>query len=244
MNKNNTLSVITACYNEENIIKKNIINWAKYFNKIKEIKKFEIIITDDGSTDNTYKILKELKTQIKELKIFKLKKNQGASFAFRNSLSKASYKFVLINDSDNQFPISNFKILWKEINKSKRDAVFGARNRLKEINFLSIGSFISGKILNLVYAAKVKDFNCALKLIKLELARKIKLETVGLNYSTEMTAKILELTSNISSIPIFHKKNEKNKIFKKLITDSFYRVVFVIYLIFRRFLLKLNIIKT
>ena len=35
MNKNNTLSVITACYNEENIIK-NIINWAKYFNKIKK----------------------------------------------------------------------------------------------------------------------------------------------------------------------------------------------------------------
>ena len=138
---------------------------------------------------------KKIKNTNKRIKIFKLKKNQGASFAFRNSLSKASYKFVLINDSDNQFPISNFKILWKEINKSKRDAVFGARNRFKEINFLSIGSFISGKILNLVYAAKVKDFNCAFKLIKLELARKIKLETVGLNYSTEMTAKILELTA-------------------------------------------------
>ena len=55
------ISIVTACFNEEKKIKKTINSWLKYFKQDLIFKKFEIIITDDGSHDETFNILKKLK---------------------------------------------------------------------------------------------------------------------------------------------------------------------------------------
>jgi dolichol-phosphate mannosyltransferase len=243
MKINSSLSIVTACYNEEQNIESTLMKWINYFKKKIKLKKFEIIITDDGSTDKTVKILKKIIKKNKEVKIFFFKKNMGASIAFSNSIKKSKNKYILVNDADNQFPIENFKYLWNELYLNNRDGVIGARNRLKEITFLSLGSFLSGKIMNVCYKTKIDDFNCAFKLIKSSILKKIHLESVGLNYSTEMTAKILETNSKLSSVKISHNINKKNKKLRLILKDSLNRILFIKYLIFRKILLKLKIIK-
>jgi|688.fasta_scaffold2207206_1 glycosyltransferase involved in cell wall biosynthesis len=74
---NTSVSIVSACFNEEKEIEKTVISWIKYFKKKKLFKKFEIVITDDGSTDKTIKILDKLKKKNKEIKIYKFKKNLG-----------------------------------------------------------------------------------------------------------------------------------------------------------------------
>jgi len=243
MKINNSISIVTACFNEEKKIKKTIISWIDFFKK-KKIKKFEIIITDDGSTDKTRKILDNLKKKNKEVRVYKFKKNFGASVAFNNSIRKSKNEFILVNDSDNQYPINNFLHLWKEITKHNYDVVIGSRSRLKELTFLSIGSYLSGKIMNIIYKSNVEDFNCALKLSKSKILKRINLEAVGLNYSTEMTAKIIEMKSKISSVKIYHNKNEKKKGIKRIAKDSVNRLIFITYLFLRLTLIRLNIIKS
>jgi hypothetical protein len=98
--------------------------------------------------------------------------------------------------------------------------------------------------MNLCYKTKIDDFNCAFKLIKSSILKKIYLESVGLNYSTEMTAKILETNSKLSSVKILHNINKKNKKIRLILKDSLNRILFIKYLIFRKLLLKLKIIKT
>ena len=232
------ISIVTACFNEEKKIKKTINSWLKYFKQDLIFKKFEIIITDDGSHDETFNILKKLKKKNTEIKIYKFKKNMGASIAFNNSIKKSKYEFILVNDSDNQFPIKNTSYLWKEMNKEKYDVIIGSRNRLKELTFLSIGSYISGKIINMIYRSNIDDFNCALKLSRSKILKKIKLETAGLNYSTEMTAKMIEMNSRLSSIKIFHNKNEKKKSFIRILKDSINRLLFIKYLFWKKFFNK------
>ena len=121
------------------------------------------------------------------------------------------------------------------MNKEKYDVIIGSRNRLKELTFLSIGSYISGKIMNMIYRSNVDDFNCALKLSRSKILKKIKLETVGLNYSTEMTAKMIEMNSRLSSIKIFHNKNEKKKNFIRILKDSINRLLFIKHLFWKKF---------
>jgi glycosyltransferase involved in cell wall biosynthesis len=238
MKINNNISIVTACYNEENKIKKTINSWLKYFKKKLIFKKFEIVITDDGSTDKTFEVLSNLKKKNKQIKVYKFKKNMGASFAFNNSIKKSKYEFILVNDSDNQFPINNTSYLWKEMKKRRSDVIIGSRNRLKELTFLSIGSFISSKIMNVIYGSKIDDFNCALRLSKSNILKKIKLNAFGLNYSTEMTAKMIEMNSKIYSIKIFHNKNDKKKTLMHIFKDSINRILFVNYLFLRKILSK------
>jgi dolichol-phosphate mannosyltransferase len=243
MRINNNISIVTACFNEENKIKKTINGWLKYFKKKLIFKKFEIVITDDGSTDKTFEILNHLKKKNKQIKVYKFKKNIGASFAFNNSIKKSKYEFILVNDSDNQYPINNTLYLWREMKKKRSDVIIGSRNRLKELTFLSIGSYISGKILNMIYGSKIDDFNCAFRLAKSNILKKIKLNAIGLNYSTEMTARMIEINSKIHSIKIFHNKNDKKKTLIRILKDSINRILFVNFLFLRKILTKLKMIR-
>ena len=60
-------------------------------------KKFEIIFIDDGSTDNSFKIVKKFKSNVN---IFRLKKNKGISYASNYALSKSSGEYFIRVDSD------------------------------------------------------------------------------------------------------------------------------------------------
>lgn len=237
-----SISIVTACYNEEKNIENILKDWINFLRVNKYISTFEIVITDDGSTDNTVQKIENLLKKHKQIKLFKFKKNLGASLAFINSIKKSKNKYILINDADDQFPIRNINKMFKKLKNENYDAVIGSRNRLKDLNILSIGSYLSSKILNVIFNSNVTDFNCALKLSKSKILKKLKYEAIGLNYSTDMTAKLIESKSQITNINIFHKKNNKKKTFIKNLKDSINRILFIFYLFIKRILKKLNII--
>lgn len=239
-----SLSIVTASYNEEATIEYTLNSWLYYFKKKIKLNKFEIIITDDGSNDKTVEIIRKIQKKNKQVKLFRFKENMGASLAFTNSIKKSLYDYILINDADNQFPIKNFIYMWDKLLLKKADAIIGSRDRLKELNLLSLGSHISSKLMNFFYNSNIPDFNCTLKLIKSAQIKKIHLEAIGLNYSTEMTAKILEKNLKIFSVDITHNKNMKIKTIKKNLNNSIQRILFIIYLIYRKLLINKNIIKS
>ena len=123
----------------------------------------------------------------------------------------------------------------ERVDKQECDIVIGSRDRLKEFTFLSFGSYISSKILNIIYGSNIEDFNCALKLVRSNILKKINLEAVGLNYSLEMTAKLIETGLKLSSVKIFHNKNSKNKSVNQILKDSTNRILFLKYLFLEKF---------
>ena len=94
------ISIITPTYNSEKFIKEtlNLIISQTYQN-------WELLITDDCSTDNTYKILQEYAKLDTRIKVFKLPKNSGAGVARNNSIKYAKGRFIAFCDSDD---------LWKK----------------------------------------------------------------------------------------------------------------------------------
>lgn len=92
----NSLSVIIPCYNAEKFIASNI---KRLINKVQNKKiLYEIILVNDGSTDNTLHELRKLKK--KRLKIISYKKNLGKSYAIRKALKIAKYKTIIFIDCD------------------------------------------------------------------------------------------------------------------------------------------------
>jgi glycosyltransferase involved in cell wall biosynthesis len=94
----NKISVVTPVYNAEECLVELVKVLQFYLKKI--TKNYEIILINDYSEDNSWKILLDLKKKNKFLKIYNLKKNSGQHFAFRYGAKKATGDKIFFLDCD------------------------------------------------------------------------------------------------------------------------------------------------
>lgn len=237
-----TLSVAAPAFNEEAGIKSVVQEWYDYLKKQSDIKQFEILICNDGSKDATGSILDELAKQYAEIRPIHLIRNQGAAAALATAIQQTQLDWVLLIDSDNQFPIQNLPVMLAALRRTQAQAVLGIRNK-KDNFFARAGSAASGSVCNLVYGTKIKDFNSAFKLVRGPLLRSFKLEARGMNYSTEMTAQLIDSKILLVEVPIDHQARSTGKSSMKFVRDSLHRLLFVSYLALRQLLRKLGTLR-
>ena len=94
-----SLSIVIPAFNESQIIEKNIFEVAKWIKKNKKIS-FEIIVVNDGSTDNTKQILHQIQLKAKYLKAIHHDNNIGRGKAIRTGFDHASGQFIICLDAD------------------------------------------------------------------------------------------------------------------------------------------------
>ncbi len=201
------LTIIIPVYNEEKTIR-------KVFQKVKKVKipvKKEIIIVDDGSTDNSRKILKSFKRNTNNpiiLKIILKNKNEGKTAAIKEGLKYATGNFVIIQDADLEYDINDYNKLLKPLLQNKADMVIGSRF-LGEIKKMFFTNFIANKILifltNLLYNIKITDEATAYKLFKTEHLKKMNLESKGFDFCPEVIAKAARMKLKIAEVPVNYK---------------------------------------
>ena len=158
--KSEKLLIIIPTFNEEKIIKKVIKDWIKVTRKINS----KIIVINDGSTDQTLKILKKI--NYKKLIILSQKNSghgpailKGYNYALK---TKAEYIFQV--DSDNQFFASDFKKFW---NKRKNyDLVLGFRKKRYDDNIRLIITRICRYLILLIFGSYIQDANVPYRLMK------------------------------------------------------------------------------
>jgi len=117
------ISIVIPVYNEE----KTILQILKRVEDVKlpsDLQK-EIIIVDDGSTDKTPILLKNLDTR--KYRIFLMPQNRGKGFAIRQGFSIASGDIVLIQDADLEYDPNDYPTLLQPILENKADVVFSSR---------------------------------------------------------------------------------------------------------------------
>lgn len=236
------LSIAAPVYNEEEGIAALVQHWHAFLTHQSDIAGFEIILCNDGSCDNTRSILEKLQSNYPELHCVHFQKNQGAAAALSAAIAKTQYEWVLLMDSDDQFPIENLPTMISCKCDTNAKAILGVRNKQDHL-FARIGSKLSGAVCNVIHGSQLKDFNSAFKLIYGPLLRQLNLEAKGMNYSTEITSRLLESRAPLAEIPIEHRKRSTGKSHLKWLKDSLHRLLFVSYLSWRQLLLKWQIIR-
>lgn len=100
-----TLSIVVPCYNEEEAIPKFYEECERVLNELK-LKDYEYIFVDDGSTDCTLKVLRELSSSDKHVHFVSFSRNFGKEAGLYAGLSKAKMDYTVVMDADLQDPPS------------------------------------------------------------------------------------------------------------------------------------------
>lgn len=163
------LSVILPCYNEANNLKRGVLQQvADYLDK--QSYPYEVIVSDDGSSDESRQLVK----QFKHAKFVLLANpHQGKAGALRFGLNKARGQYVLFADMDQSTPIEELDKLWPL--KEKFPIVIGSRGKGRE-NFpvyRQVASTLFRHFRKLLLLRQIDDTQCGFKLIKTQVARQL-----------------------------------------------------------------------
>jgi dolichyl-phosphate beta-glucosyltransferase len=109
------LSVIIPAYNEEKRIRPTLKSVSEYL--IDKQYEYEIIVVNDGSNDGTADVVRELKSEINNLKIIDYENNKGKGYAVRKGMLSASGEVSLFMDADNSTTIDNLDKMIVYINE-------------------------------------------------------------------------------------------------------------------------------
>ena len=178
MGINKKLSIIIPIFNEESTIEEILeqVEQASIFNYEKEI-----IIVNDGSSDNTKKILENLKEKY-NLIILEHNMNAGKGKALQTGLEVVTGSAVIIQDADLEYNPNDWRLLLRELNKPGIGAIYGSRN----INPEKKGYFhyvMGVKFLtffnNLLFRTKLTDIYTCYKLFPAHLIKSIELNSNG-----------------------------------------------------------------
>jgi putative glycosyltransferase len=149
------LSVITSTYNSSNIIESFSNEILEVIKSQDNINYFEIIVVDDGSTDDTIQKLIILKKKIKELKIIELSNNFGHYDALKIGIEHCSGKKVFLIDSDLEEHPNILGEFIKKIDINKYDLVYGYQKKRTKFFIDNLFSYFFYKLFNLISNSKI-----------------------------------------------------------------------------------------
>jgi dolichol-phosphate mannosyltransferase len=203
------LSILIPVYNEEKTIKKVIsaVKKADTGNVRKEI-----VVVDDGSKDNSLKVLK----QIKGIKLISHTRNQGKGAAIRTAIKHATGDIIIIQDADLEYNPNEYMSLIKPIIDGKAKVVYGSR-RLKKGNKKHSGfSFYIGGvgltiIANILYPnLHITDEPTCYKVFRSDIIKNMHLKCKRFEFCPEVTAKLAKKGIKIFEVPIsYHPRSVK-----------------------------------
>ncbi len=170
------ISVIIPAYNEEKRVMNKMQKTVDYLKSSN--RSFEIIVVDDGSTDNTYVFLSDFARNNPEVTIIKLPENRGKGFAVKTGMLSATGEHLIFMDADGATPPSEMEKLIDAIKNGVHIAI-GSRVLRDSTTIVKSDIFrkLLRKILNLIVKlflfSDIKDTQCGFKMFTCKAAKDI-----------------------------------------------------------------------
>jgi glycosyltransferase involved in cell wall biosynthesis len=201
------MSVIVPVFNERNTLVE-ILRRMRAVELPAGIER-EIIVVDDGSSDGTRDVLKQLGDST--VRVIMHDENRGKGAAVRTGFTHATGDYVLIQDADLEYDPEDWPKLINPVLRSKARVVYGSRFTGERRNMLFlhwIGNRALSLTTNILYNTTLSDMETCYKLIDRALVLSLNLSANRFDFEPEITAKILKRGIRIYEVPISYTGRE------------------------------------
>jgi len=194
------LTVVIPVYNERGTV-------MTVLEKVKALPiSKEIIVIDNLSTDGTRELLETVSD--KEIRVVLQSKNLGKGTSVKLGFAMAKGEWVIIQDADLEYEPSDILRLLEHAEKTGEVAVFGSRlltgNPQGMLAFY-IGRVVLNLIFRLLFGAKTTDVATCYKLVRSDIAKRLRLRCSGFDLDFELASALRRLGYNIAEVPITYR---------------------------------------
>ena len=220
------ISVIIPCFNEE----KTILEILKKVNLEKSSLDLEIIVSDDGSNDNTIDLLKQNLNLYD--KLIENKVNLGKGAALKKGIEESSGELILFQDADLEYDPKDYKKLIQPFLFNNADVVYGSRfqgSAAHRLIYFShrVANFILTTLVNLFTNINFSDVETGYKVFRRSIIDKMILKENSFGVEIELTMKIAKLKAKIFEVGISYNGRTYDEGKKITIKDGFIAIVLI-----------------
>ncbi len=195
-----SISFTFPCYNEEAnvgaVIEQAVKTGEEYGVD------YEVVVVDDGSRDRTADVVRQWAQKNPRVKLVRHDYNIGYGAGVRSGIKHCTKDLLLLTDGDNQFHISDIEKLFSKIDSC--DVVAGYRLSRKDHAGRRLNGFLWSHLTRLLFGLKLRDMDCAFKLIRRKCLQGIDLRSDQLLINAEMLGRLKKKGCKIQEIGIPH----------------------------------------
>ena len=137
---------------------------------------YEVIVVDDGSTDDSFQILSRLQASDARWRVIRFRRNFGQTAAFSAGFAHARGRFIATSDGDLQNDPRDIPAMVARLEQDDLDIVCGWRKDRKDA-FLSrlLPSMLANRLISWATGVRLHDYGCSLKIFRAEVVKPLKL---------------------------------------------------------------------
>jgi glycosyltransferase involved in cell wall biosynthesis len=208
------ITIVIPCLNEAEsipVIIPDLIRCIKAWSHVK-FEDFEVIVVDDGSTDNSADLL----SHYPDISILQNKHSLGYGGALKKGFGAARGKYITFFDLDRTYDPGDLESMYGLLTSENFNVIFG--DRMSQQNNMPatrhLGNFIFASLIRILYRVKMKDVCTGMRIFKRELISEILvLPENGLNFSIALTILILNKRLRWTQFPIrYHERIGRSKL--------------------------------
>ncbi len=205
----NSLTFLVPAFNEELNIENTIRKINSY--ALKNIREYEIIVVDDGSTDFTSQIVESLISEFKHLKLIRHASNQGIGSAFHSGIKVSKCYYITVVAGDDELDLENVEEAFSYLGVANHIGTIKKRDYTKGMILRTLISFLYRYLICFILQLPVSDPH-SLQIYKISSLRNINLKEKGFFFAIEALIKLrLSKEDLVSTEPIIKLKKRPNE---------------------------------
>ncbi len=198
-----SITIFFPAYNEEENIKRTLLIADSIVRKI--CPDYEILVINDGSSDKTEFIVRNLSNKLTSARLINHPTNLGYGVALASGFNNATKEWTFFSDADGQFYLEEITNLIKH--SEQYDVIIGYRIKRND-SFIRLFNAKGWNVLNRVlFGLKVRDIDCAFKFVKTSVVKEVlpDIASKGAMFSAELLIRLKRNGYRIKEVGVHHK---------------------------------------